>query len=92
MSKKSYDLPNIQRPEDVELYLKSFNLGRTRQAEIDRAAAFGAIRRAVQVARDEDYWAKYYAEHGETTSSAMSEASAESVRDAIRAAIGSERA
>lgn len=82
MSKKSYDLPNIQRPEDVELYLKSFNLGRTLQAEIDRVAAFSAIRRAAKVARMYDcHCASCPAAHR-----------AKLIRRAIRAAIGSAKA
>lgn len=80
MNKKSYDLPNIQRPEDVELNLKSFNLGRTRQAEIDRVAAFGAIRRAAQWARD------LHTKHG------WEVLEANAVRHAIRVAIKSPKA
>lgn len=48
------DLPRLDRPEDVAIYLKSFHLGRPQQVEIDRARAFGAIRRAAEVARAMD--------------------------------------
>lgn len=88
MSKKSYDLPNIQRPEDVELYLKSFNLGRTQQAEIDRTAAFGAIRRAAEVARNADSTWEEWDEY--TDPDVSIPAFQEGVRRAIRAAIGTQ--
>lgn len=92
MSKKSYDLPNIQRPEDVELYLKSFNLGRTRQAEIDCAAAFGAIRRAAEYARYHERRAADWKRNGVQDLSDNCAFTADGIRRAIRAAIGSPKA
>ena len=62
-----------------------------RQYQRDRAAAFGAIRRAAEVARRNEMIAAEYYKAGENESGGCMIMCAVYVRRAIRAAIGSEK-
>lgn len=60
------------------------------EREYQRLAAFGAIRRAVEMARNHDKVARHYAWEGDPQAHVWRTA-AISIRRAIRAAIGSEK-
>ena len=71
-------------PDEEIAYLMGYNAATV----IDRSEAFGAIRRAAEIARTSDKIARRYAWDGDPQAFAFRMA-ANNVRRAIRAAIGS---
>ena len=71
---------------------KTFWLGVAKERQENRAAAFGAIRRAAEVARRLDDARAEHVRFRDWESEIAASAAAEGVRCAIRVAIGSEKA
>ena len=79
----------------MKIHPKSYSLGYVRGCSDERdqyrVAAFGALRRAAEFARAADMYADEWARHHRHDESREARQRADSIRRAIRVAIGSDR-